>query len=325
VAVYTMGNHITLFDYLIQNPVQMPFQAPSFGLVKFTAEKQSYNLVCGQFSTKGEAEEQEDEIDIRLQFGDKMEEFQHKNGTIAQEFASYIALFDGHSGVRCTEFLVDNLHRNLSKNSSYPEEVDKALKGSFIQTDKEFLQLAQQYRYNDGSAAYVVHIWKNTLHIACAGDSRGYIVYSDGVVEMNDDKKKRALGHLPFKETDEESNEKLSAIPFVNQFQINQKALYFVIGTWTFWAALPIESVQSYIVGVLEKKAPQNGDQEESLVVTPPQQQQQQPQATALETLVANLARDLVFNALRVNPEPNISCVVGVFDHKGESNAIVDI
>jgi len=158
----------------------VPFAPPSFGLeVPFSAEKRNFNLVCGQYSTKGDVEDQEDEIDIRVKFGDKMEEFQKADGTIAQEFASYIALFDGHSGFHCSQFLADKLHQNLARNTSYPDKVKKALKAAYSESDKQFLEMAKSWGYDDGSSAYVVHIWKNTLFAASAGDSKGYL-FTDG-------------------------------------------------------------------------------------------------------------------------------------------------
>jgi len=139
------------------------------------------------------------------------------------------------------------------------------------------------------------------LFAACTGDTRGFLFSSDSAVEMNDDAKKRALGHLRYKQTDEENETKLSPIPCVKSFQITDKTNFFVIGTWTFWVAMSADTVRTVVTEELGKRDPS------------------QP----LEPAIQNLARDLVFKASSLNAEPNISCVVGMFEHNQSNNLII--
>jgi len=308
-----MGNSVTVFDYLIHNPPKLPFKPPSFGVEpKFTAEMKDFTLICGQFSYQGDAEDQEDEIDIKLLFGSPSEDFQREDGTQAKEFASFIGLYDGHFGFHCSQFLVDKLASNLLLSKNYPQNIEKALKETFTTTDKEFLDYAARWSYKDGSSALVVHISKNVLHAASAGDSQGYLFEEGGEThKMSDNKPKRGMGHLPYKgknpsgdeteDTDvqveisgnDDDNTVLSPVPSVLHFDLSVvKAKFFVVGTWTFWNALSVDEVHKAVISGLQEEA------------------------DTLEGKVANVARDLVFLAGNKDSAPNISCIVGLIQGK---------
>jgi serine/threonine protein phosphatase PrpC len=162
--------------------------------------------------------------------------------------------------------------------------------------------VAKSWGYDDGSSAFVVHIWKNSIFAASAGDSKGFLFTDGGELEMNDKDTQRGLGHLPFKEVvDEEGGTKLSPVPCVKEFDILAlKANFFVVGTWTFWQGVTVDDVKQAVNSALTSRKPEQ----------------------TLESCVGDVARDLVFKASAKNTN-NTSCIVCVLEMK-ETVLILD-
>lgn len=150
--------------------------------------------------------------------------------------------------------------------------------------------------FPDGSTAFVVYIWKETLFSACAGDTKGYLFTDQGIVSMQDNETRRALGHLHYKKDtqDNESGVKLTPIPCLRRFDLGSNIRFFVIGTWTFWDAIPSEEVMDYVAS----------------------QTRNIPDGQTLESVVRETTTDLVYKAGQKNNQPNMSCIVGVFRWK---------
>jgi len=70
------------------------------------------------------------------------------------------------------------------------------------------------------------------------------------------------------------------------------------VGTWTFWDAITVAQVHTFLSEVLAKARPLD---------------------VPYDKYVNNLARDLVFKASSTKKEPNITCIVGVFDRSDVS------
>jgi len=72
---------------------------------------------------------------------------------------SYFGIFDGHGGTACADFLRDNLHQMIVKNSSFPSDPAAALKKGFAEAEAKFLEIAQESNFDrSGSCAIVVLI-----------------------------------------------------------------------------------------------------------------------------------------------------------------------
>ena len=72
---------------------------------------------------------------------------------------SYFAVFDGHGGTSCADFLRDNLHQMIIKNNKFPSDPVEALRSGFAEAEEKFLGIAQESNFDrSGSCAIVVLI-----------------------------------------------------------------------------------------------------------------------------------------------------------------------
>jgi protein phosphatase 2C family protein 2/3 len=54
--------------------------------------------------------------------------------------ASFFAVFDGHGGHGCAEFLRDNLHNIIANQPSFPSNPEKALFAGFQEAEDTFMR-----------------------------------------------------------------------------------------------------------------------------------------------------------------------------------------
>ena len=54
--------------------------------------------------------------------------------------ASFFAIFDGHGGHGCAEFLRDNLHNIIANQPCFPQNPDKAMKQGFKEAEETFMK-----------------------------------------------------------------------------------------------------------------------------------------------------------------------------------------
>ena len=97
---------------------------------------------------------------------------------------SYFALFDGHSGDRCSTFLRNNLLSFIIEDKNFPVDVKAALIGAFERAENEFNSLNEGKARNEieksGSCAIVVLIVEKLIYVANLGDSRAIISMEEG-------------------------------------------------------------------------------------------------------------------------------------------------
>ena len=90
--------------------------------------------------------------------------------------ASYFAVFDGHGGSKCADFLRDNLLKLICNNNYFPNDIPKAIKTGFADADQIFLEYAikdgGELLDNSGSCGLVLLVVNNLLYIGNVGDSR---------------------------------------------------------------------------------------------------------------------------------------------------------
>jgi serine/threonine protein phosphatase PrpC len=104
---------------------------------------------------------------------------------------SYFAVFDGHGGHRCSEFLSNNLHKLLATNSKLRFSPLAALQEAWLLADAEVLADFQRKAHqeknaqfpHDGSTATVCLIIDNECYIANCGDSAAFVEYSCGHIQ----------------------------------------------------------------------------------------------------------------------------------------------
>lgn len=109
--------------------------------------------------------------------------------------ASFYAVFDGHLGEQCSDFVSKSLHVNLAtqlKKAGSPlskASVKQAILQACADTDKEFLRIAKIRKRNDGCCAIALLILDATAFVINVGDSRA-VAARDGTAEaLSDDHK----------------------------------------------------------------------------------------------------------------------------------------
>lgn len=95
---------------------------------------------------------------------------------------SFFAIYDGHGGNTCADFLRDNLHQYVIKEPSFPQNPKEAIRTGFIKAENRFLELCKgnnEILDRSGSCAIVVLIVEEMCYVANVGDSRA-ILSSEG-------------------------------------------------------------------------------------------------------------------------------------------------
>ena len=91
---------------------------------------------------------------------------------------SYFAIYDGHGGKNCAEYLRDNLHQYICNDINFPNNIPEAIKNGFNEAENNFLNNIALSKLNNnindrsGSCAVVILIVNNKIYIANVGDSR---------------------------------------------------------------------------------------------------------------------------------------------------------
>ena len=91
---------------------------------------------------------------------------------------SFFGVYDGHGGAACADYLRDNLHQFVIRESSFPWNPREALRKGFENAEKKFLELAQgvnEVVEKSGSCAVVTLIVEDMCYVANVGDSRALL------------------------------------------------------------------------------------------------------------------------------------------------------
>lgn len=107
------------------------------------------------------------------------------NGKIIAPHISYFAVFDGHGGKKCSEFLRDKLDYYILNSKYFPAYPIQAVKEGFINAEKAFMGLAIDRSRNQlvdksGSCALVVLIINDALYAINLGDCRALMSTNSG-------------------------------------------------------------------------------------------------------------------------------------------------
>ncbi len=97
---------------------------------------------------------------------------------------SYFAIFDGHGGEECSEFLKNNYMNYLIENANFPFDIKLSMIESFQKIEEDFFKLKCKDNLEDsdksGSCALVSVIFDNKIYIANIGDSRAIMSIGGG-------------------------------------------------------------------------------------------------------------------------------------------------
>ena len=97
---------------------------------------------------------------------------------------SYFAVFDGHGGENCSDYLKNNFLNILIENKSFPHDIKLALTETFEKIEEEILNKNKGKKLNEidtsGSCALVSIITENKIYFANIGDSRAIMSVNNG-------------------------------------------------------------------------------------------------------------------------------------------------
>lgn len=103
---------------------------------------------------------------------------------------SYFAIYDGHGGSACADFLKECLHTIIINQDCFPANPAQALTNGCIAAESQFLQMAEsgsvgvartgQSYDKSGSCAIVVLLVENNCYVANVGDSRALMSAAGG-------------------------------------------------------------------------------------------------------------------------------------------------
>lgn len=102
--------------------------------------------------------------------------------------AAYLAVFDGHCGSNCAEFLRDNLHKFVLRDKEFPSNPALALRNGFKKAETNFMNQSlngNTLTDRSGSCALVILIVENKLYFANLGDSRAVLSSNNGKIVTN--------------------------------------------------------------------------------------------------------------------------------------------
>ena len=102
---------------------------------------------------------------------------------------SYFAIFDGHAGNKCAEYLRENLLRLICSNKFFPENIPEAIKYAFEKADEYFLNnyaiINGQLKDNSGTCGLILLIVNNDVYIGNVGDSRCIGSFNKGKIHRD--------------------------------------------------------------------------------------------------------------------------------------------
>ena len=130
----------------------------------------NYKFFCSYNSYKNKREYNEDKILITSK---KYDEKTNIN---------FFGIFDGHSGNKCSSFLMKNFDKFLFSNTNLISDTSHALKETYLSLDKKFYENNKPKNLlippeKSGSCALSILTINNKIYCANAGDSRA--IYSE--------------------------------------------------------------------------------------------------------------------------------------------------
>jgi len=187
----------------------------------------------------------------------------------------FFGIFDGHSGVRCANFMAKELPDKLLQHPEFKTNPSLALHEVFLDLDKQWLSKAAEGDIKDGSTAVVAVLRGEQLYVANLGDSRAVICEAGLAMPLSVDHKPenlleknriernggavflgrvmgqlavaRSFGDLEFKDRDTFSEKWLSAVPDIKLKSIKKETEFLVLGCDGLFDKLSNDEVVNFV------------------------------------------------------------------------------
>lgn len=88
---------------------------------------------------------------------------------------SFFAIYDGHGGKECANFLRDNLHLFITNDACFPNDPCQAIINGFRIAENRFMEYALLNKKKSGSCAIVLILIGKKGYLANLGDSRAVV------------------------------------------------------------------------------------------------------------------------------------------------------
>jgi serine/threonine protein phosphatase PrpC len=193
----------------------------------------------------------------------------------------FLGVFDGHSGINCSNYLSNTLPSELQKitkqsKTSLPSS--EVIEQVFHRTDKQWLDIAKNKSIEDGSTALCLALDGSELVVANCGDSRALLYQGEQIVpltrdhkpEDHDEKKRiiklggkviggrlqgklgvsRAFGNYEFK-----ASKYLVSDPEIKEVTIGKDAHFLVMGCDGLYEKFTNDEIVSYIKNKISSKS----------------------------------------------------------------------
>ena len=102
---------------------------------------------------------------------------------------SYFAVFDGHAGNKCAEYLRENLLKLICSYIYFPENIPEAIRYGFEKADEQFLNncamVNGQLKDNSGTCGLILLLVNNDIYIGNVGDSRCIGSFNNGKIQRD--------------------------------------------------------------------------------------------------------------------------------------------
>ena len=93
---------------------------------------------------------------------------------------SFFAIYDGHGGHKCGNFLKENLDTIIINQACFPSDPEKALILGCAEAERRFLSYAEKCNDTSGSCAIIVLTVDEECYVANVGDSRAILSTDHG-------------------------------------------------------------------------------------------------------------------------------------------------
>jgi serine/threonine protein phosphatase PrpC len=147
----------------------------------------SFNIIAGYGgNTYNGIKRKYNEDKLKIIIDQKLsKEVKTKKGEIINPKICYFAIYDGHSGDKCSKFLQENLHNYIFSSGYFPIYTIQAINEAYTKAEKDFFEkvvdpISDNINDTSGSCALTALILDEWCFIINLGDSRALYSFDSG-------------------------------------------------------------------------------------------------------------------------------------------------